>query len=163
MARWWLVAMILLGPAALASPIAAAPPCLEHEITPGVPAPTALRPSAPPTRPIVARSVAGAVTPVVHFPDLDALACHATWNRSVRSLAATYGQSFLAVEFLIERSGHGALVKVLGSAGKADDPRDGWDEAFSTSYREFANDFRAHLKNMGRPATGPTIDPMSSR
>jgi len=64
---------------------------------------------------------------------------------------------------LIERSGHGALVKFLGSAGKADDPRDRWAEAFSTSYREFANDFRAHLKNMGRPATGPTIDPMSSR
>jgi len=295
MARWWLVAMTLLGPAALASPIAAAPPCLEHEIAPGVPAPTALRPSAPHTelidaiasvirdalglpfakshtayicgdevaftegllrnfgvgaiggdwsiapsaagiatrvgvflrddfltrvtlhrrvtvvahelahlsqqeltgeredrlpvwmleghadwvafqvldrlglrtydesRAVVARSVAGAVTPVEHFPDLDALAGHATWNRSVRSLAATYGQAFLAVEFLIERSGHGALVKFLGSAGKADDPRDRWAEAFSTSYREFANDFRAHLKNMGRPATGPTIDPMSSR
>src|SRR5438876_200227 len=49
MARWWLVAMTLLGPAALASPIAAAPPCLEHDIAPGVPAPTALRPSAPQT------------------------------------------------------------------------------------------------------------------
>ena len=41
--------MNLLGPAALASPIAAAPPCLEHDIAPGVPAPTVLRPSAPQT------------------------------------------------------------------------------------------------------------------
>ena len=295
MARWWLVAMTLLGPTAFASPSAAGPPCQEHEIALSVPAPTALRPSAPQTeiidaiasvirdalglpfskshtayicgdeaaftegllrnfgvgaiggdwsiapsaagiatrvgvflrddfltrvtlhrrvtvvahelahlsqqeltgeredrlpvwmleghadwvafqvldrlglrtydesRAVVARSVAGAVTPVEHFPDLDALAGHATWNRSVRSLAATYGQACLAVEFLIARSGHGALVKFLGSAGKADDPRDRWAEAFSTSYREFANDFRAHLKNMGRPATGPTIDPMSSR
>ena len=115
------------------------------------------------SRAIVARSVAGAVTPVEHFPDLDALAGHATWNRSLRSFAATYGQAFLAVEFLIDRSGHAALVKFLGSAGEADDPRDRWADAFSTSYREFADDFRAHLKSVGRPATGLTIDPMSSR
>jgi len=113
------------------------------------------------SRAVVARSVAGAVTPVEHFPDLDALAGHATWNRSARSLAATYGQAFLAVEFLIERSSHAALVKFLGSAGEADDPRDRWAEAFSTSYREFADAFRAHLKSMGRPATGLTIDPTS--
>jgi hypothetical protein len=111
------------------------------------------------SRAIVGRSVAGAVTPVEHFPDLDALAAHATWNRSVRSLPATYGQAFLAVEFLIDRSSHSALMKFLGSA-VADDFRERWAEAFSTSYSQFAEDFRAYLKTVGRPATGLTIDPM---
>jgi hypothetical protein len=111
------------------------------------------------SRAVVVRSVTGAVTPVEHFPDLDALAAHATWNRSVRSLPATYGQAFLAVEFLIDRSSHSALMKFLGSA-VADDFRERWAETFSTSYSQFAEDFRAYLKTVGRPATGLTIDPM---
>lgn len=106
------------------------------------------------SRTVVARSIAGAVTPLEHFPDLDALATSATWNRSTRSLAATYGQAFLAVEFLIERSSHAAVMKFLASAGGTADFRDNWAEAFSTPYREFAEAFRAHLKTVGRPATG---------
>lgn len=106
----------------------------------------------------VARSVAGAVTPVEHFPDLDALAGHAAWNRSARSIAATYGQAFLAVEFLIGRSSHAALTRFLGVGG-ADDFRERWPTAFSTSYRDFAEAFRAHLKTVGRPATGPAVEP----
>ena len=110
------------------------------------------------SRAIVGRSVAGAVTPVEHFPDLDALAGHAAWNRSARSIAATYGQAFLAVEFLIGRSSHAALTRFLGVGG-ADDFRERWPTAFSTSYRDFAEAFRAHLKTVGRPATGPAVEP----
>src|SRR5438445_13131696 len=91
MARWWLVAMILLGPAALASPIAAAPPCLEHEIAPGVPAPTALRPSAPHTELIdaiasVSRDPLALPLPNSHTPYIcgDELAFNEGLLRNVR-------------------------------------------------------------------------------
>ena len=113
------------------------------------------------SRAAIARSVAHAVTPVEHFPDLDTLADHAAWSRSVRSVPATYGQAFLAVEYLIERSSRAAVVKFMASAAEADDPRDRWAEAFSMPYREFADDFRAHLKKLGRRATGSTVEPKS--
>jgi hypothetical protein len=109
----------------------------------------------------IVRSVTGAVTPVEHFPDLDALTDHETWKRSVRSLPATYGQAFLAVEYLIERSGRAALVKFMGSSVDAADPRERWVEAFSMPYRVFADDFRAHLRSLGRPATGLRVEPKS--
>ena len=68
----------------------------------------------------IVRSVTGAVTPVEHFPDLDTLADHESWNRSVRSVPATYGQAFLAVEYLIERSSRiveSRWAKVVAGAG----------------------------------------------
>jgi len=111
------------------------------------------------SRAVVVRSVANAVTPVEHFPELDTLADHEAWNRSVRSVPATYGQAFLAVEYLIARSSRPALVKFMGSAVEADDPRDRWVEAFSIPYREFMDDFRAHLRSVGRPASGPAAAP----
>jgi hypothetical protein len=52
-------------------------------------------------------------------------------------------------------------VKFMGSAAEADDPRDRWAEAFSMPYREFVDDFRAHLKRLGRRATGSTVEPKS--
>jgi hypothetical protein len=113
------------------------------------------------SRTLVVRSVGGSVTPVEHFPDLDALADHASWSRSVRSLPATYGQAFLAVEYLIERSSRAALVRFMSAAAKDGDPRDGWAEAFSMPYREFVDDFRGHLKSLGRRGTGATVDPKS--
>ena len=114
------------------------------------------------SRATIVRAVAGAVTPVEHFPDLDTLADHAAWSRSVRSVPATYGQAFLAVEYLIERSSRAALVKFMGPAVGASDARDRWVEAFSMPYREFVNDFRAHLKRVGRPAPGPRVEPKSA-
>lgn len=111
----------------------------------------------------VVRSVAGAVTPVEHFPDLDTLAEHDAWSRSTRSVPATYGQASLAVGYLIERGSHAAVVKFMSSAVEADDPRDRWVDAFSFSYREFADEFRAYLRAVGRPATGATVEPRPSR
>lgn len=107
----------------------------------------------------IVRAVANSVTPVEHFPDLDALADHEAWNRSVRSVPATYGQAFLAVEYLIERSSRAALVTFMGSAVEADHPRDRWVEAFSMPYREFIDDFRVQLRRVGRPASGATAPP----
>jgi hypothetical protein len=111
------------------------------------------------SRAVVVHSVATAVTPVEHFPDLDTLADHEAWNRSVRSIPATYGQAFLAVEYLIQRSSRAAVVTFMGSAVEADNPRDRWVAAFSMPYREFVDDFRAHLKSLARPATGPAAAP----
>jgi len=111
------------------------------------------------SRAVVVRSVTGAVTPLEHFPDLDALADHESWNRSVRSVPATYGQAFLAVEYLIERSSPAALVKFMSSSVEADDPRERWADVFSMPYPAFAADFRAHLKSLRRPATGLTAEP----
>jgi hypothetical protein len=113
------------------------------------------------SRAAVVRSVAAAVTPVEHFPDLDALADHASWNRSVRSLPATYGQAFLAVEYLIERSDHAALVRFMRAAAEADEPRDRWAETFSMPFREFVDDFRVRLRSVGRPGTAVTAEPKS--
>jgi hypothetical protein len=109
----------------------------------------------------IVRSVTGAVTPVERFPDLDTLADHESWNRSVRSVPATYGQAFLAVEYLIERSSRAALVKFMRSSVEADDPRERWAEAFAMPYRAFVHDFRAYLERLGRPATGLTVEPKS--
>jgi hypothetical protein len=111
------------------------------------------------SRAVVVRSVTGAVTPVEHFPDLDTLADHESWNRSVRSVPATYGQAFLAVEYLIERSSRAALVKFMSSSVEADDPQERWADVFSMPYRTFAADFRAHLQSLRRPATGQTAEP----
>ena len=109
----------------------------------------------------IVRSVARAVTPVDHFPELDTLADHESWNRSVRSVPATYGQAFLAVEYLIERSSRAALVRFMGASVDGDDPRQRWAEAFSMPYRTFVDDFRAHLRSLARPATGLTAEPKS--
>ena len=113
------------------------------------------------SRAVVVRSVTGAVTPIEHFPDLDTLADHESWNRSTRSVPATYGQAFLAVEYLIERSSRAALVKFMSSSVEADDPRERWADVFSMPYRAFADDFRVYLKSLGRPATGLTVEPKS--
>ena len=109
----------------------------------------------------IVRSVTGAVTPIDRFPDLDTLADHDSWNRSVRSVPATYGQAFLAVEYLIERSSREAVVRFMSSSVAADNLRERWAEAFPMPYRAFADDFRAHLKSLGRPATGLTTEPQS--
>jgi hypothetical protein len=111
------------------------------------------------SRAVVVHSVATAVTPVEHFPDLDTLADHEAWNRSVRSIPATYGQAFLAVDYLIQRSSRGAVVTFMGSALETDNPEDRWVEAFAMPYRVFMDDFRAHLKSLARPATGPAAAP----
>jgi len=50
-------------------------------------------------------------------------------------------------------------VKFMGSAVEADNPRDRWVEAFSIPYREFMDDFRAHLRRIGRPPSGSTAEP----
>jgi hypothetical protein len=62
---------------------------------------------------------------------------------------------------LIERASRAALAEFLSSAVEADDPRERWAELFPMPYREFVDDFRVHLKSVGRPATGLTVDPMS--
>src|SRR5262249_58877167 len=48
MTRGRLAAIVLLGVLTLASPSAAAPPCAEHELGSGAPAPRKLGPGAPP-------------------------------------------------------------------------------------------------------------------
>ncbi len=111
------------------------------------------------SRAVVVHSVAVAVTPIERFPDLDTLADHEAWNRSVRSVPATYGQAFLAVEYLIERSSRAAVVRFMSSTVEAGEPQDRWLDAFAIPYREFADSFRAHLARVARPPSGPAAEP----
>src|SRR5256712_934988 len=54
------------------------------------------------SRDTVVRAALGSTTPIKFFPDLPALASNAAWTQSVNRLGApaTYGQAFLAVDWL---------------------------------------------------------------
>jgi len=115
------------------------------------------------------RSVLGSRTPISLFPDLRALATNARWTQSTNQLGApaTYGQAFLAVDWLVERYGSARLVEFLGRFALDADPRGHWGTVFPIPYRQFGDDFRARLGGLGRPtspagAGSPAASPPSS-
>jgi hypothetical protein len=80
---------------------------------------------------------------------------------------ATYGQSFLAIDWLIERYGSAKVLEFLGRFALDSDPRPHWATVFPVSYRQFADEFRARLESLGRstPPAGsgsPGASPPSS-
>jgi hypothetical protein len=102
--------------------------------------------------------------PVEVFPDLYALASRTHWMRTANQLgeAATYGQAFLAVDWLVERYGAKKLVEYLEHG--ASDSRSRWSKAFPISYRDFVDEFQARLKRrapsgFGIPAASPSSSP----
>jgi hypothetical protein len=97
----------------------------------------------------VVRSVRRSAMPVQFFPNLDGLARHADWNDARNRLgsAATYGQAFLAVDWLVERYGHDRLVDFLKSFAAGDAAR-GWPGVYPISYRDFVSEFRARLETL---------------
>jgi hypothetical protein len=95
----------------------------------------------------VLRSVRRSALPVQFFPGLEGLARHADWNDARNRLggAATYGQAFLAVDWLVERYGHARLVEFLKTFAP-DEAGKQWQDVYPISYREFIKEFRARLE-----------------
>jgi hypothetical protein len=117
----------------------------------------------------VVRSVVLSETPILHFPDLQALASNARWTRATNALGApaTYGQAFLAVDWLVEQHGSAKVVEFLRRFALGTAPREHWDAVFPVAPRQFADEFRARLGDLGRatPAAGagsPAASPPSS-
>ena len=64
---------------------------------------------------------------------------------------ATYGQAFLAVDWLVERYGSAKLLEFLGRFALDADPREHWRTVFPISDRQFADEFRARLEGLSLP------------
>jgi hypothetical protein len=103
------------------------------------------------SRDIMVRAALGSM--IQFFPDLPALATNAAWMEATGKLGAmaTYGQAFLAVDWLVEQYGNAKLLEFLGRFALDADPREHWRTVFPLSYREFVDKFRARLEGMGRP------------
>src|SRR5262245_62206028 len=87
------------------------------------------------------------------FPDLGALTNNAAWLEATRRLGgmATYGQAFLAIDWLVERYGSAKLLEFLGRFALDADPREHWMRVFPLSDRQVADEFRARLDGLSRP------------
>jgi len=121
------------------------------------------------SRDTVVRAALGSTTPITFFPDLQALASSTAWTQSVNRLGspATYGQAFLAVDWLVEQYGSAKLMEFLGRFALDADPRVHWGTVFPIPYRQFGDNFRARLNGLGRPtppagAGSPAASPPSS-
>jgi hypothetical protein len=117
----------------------------------------------------IVRSVVRSETPITLFPDLQMLASNARWTRATNELGppATYGQAFLAVDWLVEQHGSAKVVEFLRRFALGTPPRDHWGAVFPIAPRQFADEFRARLGDLGRvtPAAGagsPAASPPSS-
>ena len=98
----------------------------------------------------VIRAIKSSPTAVNSFPDIDTLTGTGKWldARNEFGRPETYGQSFLAVDWLIERYGHAKLLELLGSYKS--DTRFGkaWESVYPISYRKFTYEFRIRLENL---------------
>lgn len=63
--------------------------------------------------------------------------------------AATYGQSFLAVDWLVERYGIARLSEFNRRFSRNEDPRSHWSQIAPIRYSEFLTEFRARLEQLG--------------
>jgi hypothetical protein len=119
------------------------------------------------SRDIMMRAALGST--IKFFPDLPALTSNAAWTEATGRLGAlaTYGQAFLAVDWLVEQYGSAKLLEFLGRFALDTDPREHWRTVFPISYRQFADEFRTRLEGLGRPtppagADSPAASPPSS-
>lgn len=119
------------------------------------------------SRDIMMRAALGSTIKL--FPDLPALANNAAWTEATRQLGAlaTYGQAFLAIDWLVERYGSAKLLEFLGRFALDTDPREHWRTVFPIPYLQFADEFRARLEGLARPtppagADSPAASPPSS-
>jgi hypothetical protein len=95
----------------------------------------------------VVRTIRRSSMPVRFFPDLASIARNSDFIDARNRLGnpATYGQSFLAVDWLVERYGHARLVDFLRTfASDVSGAR--WGAVYPISYREFIDEFRARLE-----------------
>ncbi|HEY3064769.1 MAG TPA: hypothetical protein VGL09_03205 [Methylomirabilota bacterium] len=98
----------------------------------------------------VMRAVLRSTTPLHLFPSLDTLASNTSWTASMNRLGApaTYGQAFLAVDWLVERHGDDKVREIFTRHQADGDFQAQWAKVFSISYREFVEEFRARLELM---------------
>ena len=61
---------------------------------------------------------------------------------------STYGQAFLAVDWLIERYGSAKVLEFLGRFALQAEPREHWRTVFPIPYRQFADEFRSRLEDL---------------
>src|SRR5437667_363704 len=61
---------------------------------------------------------------------------------------ATYGQAFLAVDWLIEHYGSAKLLEFLGRFALQAEPREHWRTVFSIADRQFGDEFRSRLEGL---------------
>jgi hypothetical protein len=85
------------------------------------------------------------------FPALSELSRGDRWtDASVRlGWGATYGQAFLAIDWLIERYGVESLNAFMRRFAGPDDPRSHWSAVFPVDRAEFVREFRARLEQLG--------------
>lgn len=104
-----------------------------------------LRPYAESRRRII-EDVRGA-GPVASLPALDILASNRQWMdaRDGVGSAATYGQAFLAIDWLVEGHGHGSILDYFRRFADRDDPAANFRAAFGVAPGRFAEEFRAKL------------------
>ena len=104
-----------------------------------------LRPYAESRRRVI-EDVRGA-GPVERLPALGVLVSNRQWMdaRDGAGSAATYGQAFLATDWLVERHGHAAVVDYFRRFADRDDAAANFRAAFGVAAGRFAEDFRARL------------------
>lgn len=117
----------------------------------------------------IVRCVVGSATPIKFFPDLQDLASGARWVQATSRLgvSATYGQAFLAVDWLVERYGSARLTEFLGRFALGTDPLQHWRAVYPIAERQFVDEFRARLLRLGEAmpsaaAGSPGVTPPAS-
>jgi hypothetical protein len=96
----------------------------------------------------VLRAVVGGSTPVSRFPSLFGLARNEGWADALKRFgwSATYGQAFLAVDWLVERWGIERLHEFLGRFARPEDPRQHWHAVYGSGGALFIEEFRHRLE-----------------
>lgn len=84
------------------------------------------------------------------FPALAQMVTFSEWVtlRNKHGAAVTYGQAFLAVDFLIERKGLPAVVEYFRLFSRSEDRLANFRMAFAEDLHVFANEFVAHLQRL---------------
>jgi hypothetical protein len=104
----------------------------------------------------IVRTVVASSTPITLFPGLQTLARNNDWVAATNKLGATatYCQAFLAVDWLVERYGSAKVTEFLGRFGLDSPAGEHWAQVFPIPYRQFVDEFRGRLENLGRATAG---------
>jgi hypothetical protein len=96
----------------------------------------------------IRRSILRSRTPVRLFPGLAALVSGGQWTTAVNQLGspATYGQAFLAVDWLVERYGITRVHEFLRRFALDTDPGEQWSSVFASSAVVCVREFRTRLE-----------------
>lgn len=94
------------------------------------------------------------------FPELTTLGANQEWNtaRAQHGTVGTYRQAFLAVDWLVERRGHEAVIDYFRRFGSLDDREGNFQAAFGVPLAEFALEFRSRLATLLRTESGAALD-----